>query len=339
MLFFRIKNSFRFYADFPTYYVTAKDFLSHKNIYIKTIAQPFNMPPFAMLGFIPLSIFFLENARIIFFIFSFICLLVTAKCFNVFTKINFALIIFILINTYSIDDSIFSGNISIYVNTLTILSFTIYFKSKHKEIIPGILLGLAIAIKMYPAIFVIMLLLIKKYKFAIYSCLSAFVFTLITFLIRPQMTFDFLHTLPNILNGKLVSPTGHGSSSLNSFFPSSYANMLKIIFISIVIFYSYKLFKKYNNKAIIYLIPLWTALQGLIQNVTWAHHISLILLIIFINPFKCKYVNYIYKIIVFYLVFCSAIPIFNYFWLKYFVLELFICLVLPILILKRQKYL
>jgi hypothetical protein len=223
--------------DFRAFYVAARSVLLNLDPYLNpvtqfpelyaainaedAIASGFIYPPLAALLFLPLGFLPYGTAKIVFsalILVSLIglCLLFAKKRNDGLSTPGEAFLFvtcsFPLLATFE------RGQIDLVIVLLTWLSFHLY--RSQKLIQSALLLGLAICIKIFPAIVIIYYLIKRKFRIAAYSIASTLIlFSLPLLYFRPSVYLHFFQFVMPSLLGKITSSETvitHGQRVVNN---------------------------------------------------------------------------------------------------------------------------
>lgn len=223
--------------DFRAFYVAARSVLLNLDPYLNpvtqfpelyaavnaedAIASGFIYPPLAALLFLPLGFFSYSTAKILFSALILISLITLCLLF-IRTRSDrrwtpgesflFITCSFPLLATFE------RGQIDIVLVLLTWLSFQLY--RSQKLIQSALLLGLAICIKIFPAIGIVYYLIKRQFKIAAYSIASTlFFFCLPLFYFKSSVYLHFFQFILPTFFGKISSSetiTTHGQRVVNN---------------------------------------------------------------------------------------------------------------------------
>lgn len=287
-------------TDFNVYTTAAQNALNGKNIYSENTPLSFLYPPSALLLFIPL----IYTGKFAFYIWTVFSLLLFSTSYYLISKVLLKtyplsvklLILFLFFQSFSLQQTIYLGQVNLVVLSAIITAFYFLHKGKglQHEVIAGALLAIATGIKIIP-IFLIIYLILKKHWFATLNLFTALAFinmTSILFLkIKMADLSSFLGTISNLslYSGQVNPRTAESlmNQSLNRFIISNspFENGAKIIqIILIVLFLTLSIntwltkAKSKNESAI--LINDWELFGFLIaysilffSTYTWEHHL------------------------------------------------------------------
>ena len=223
--------------DFRAFYVAARSVLLNLDPYLNpvtqfpelyaainaedAIASGFIYPPLAALLFLPLGFFSYGTAKIVFsalILVSLIglCLLFAKKRKDGLSTPGEAFLFvtcsFPLLATFE------RGQIDLVIVLLTWLSF--HFYRSQKLVQSALLLGLAICIKIFPAIVIIYYLIKRQFRVAAYAIASTLIlFSLPLLYFKPSVYFHFFQFVIPSLFGKITSSetvTTHGQRVVNN---------------------------------------------------------------------------------------------------------------------------
>ena len=150
--------------DFNTYYQSAKQLIAGQSIY--SIGFKHNQTPLTAILFIPLTYLSYENSATVWTvltIIAYICMgIIILRVQNI--KISFHwnfLLLGIALTWYPFLIHISMGQINILISLIIIMSWA--FLRRKQEFMGGFLLGLACALKIFPGIFILFLVLRKRW--------------------------------------------------------------------------------------------------------------------------------------------------------------------------------
>lgn len=220
-------------SDFQDYYTASQFFYEKKDLYnvqsIQTLQEEIKLedlfklenlkkleslkgnvgtyiyPPLFAFLLIPLGLLSYPTAATIFTILNFLCLLASLFLITKFIsfKNTFVILFFTLIINYRYLESHVSNNQVAFILILLIL-LSLYIKN---DLLAGILLSLAILIKLTPAIFLFYFLYKRQFKRVGYTLLFALIWTLVPSLYSHEYN---LHSLNNwyelVLDNALKNP-------------------------------------------------------------------------------------------------------------------------------------
>ena len=223
--------------DFRAFYVAARSVILNLDPYLNpvtqfpelytainaedAIASGFIYPPLAALLFLPLGLFPYGTSKIIFSALILISLI--GLCLLSAKKRNdglstpgeaflFATCSFPLLATFE------RGQIDLVIVLLTWISFHLY--RSQKLIQSALLLGLAICIKIFPAIVIVYYLIKRQFKIAAYSIVSTLIlFSLPLLYFKPSVYLHFFQFVIPSLFGKITSSEPvitHGQRVVNN---------------------------------------------------------------------------------------------------------------------------
>lgn len=185
-------------SDFYLYYTASERLLQGTSIYDHEYAQF----PFMTLVTAPLILLPYETSAVIWDILIIICYLVMGfvlyKEFKLHLPLEWLVVIAgIYLIWFPFLENISLGQISIPLSLLIVLAWSRL--RNNNELTGGIFLGLAALIKLYPGLFLLYLLLMRKFKAAAAMCITGMIGVIITFLVVGDANFIeyFTSTLPN----------------------------------------------------------------------------------------------------------------------------------------------
>ncbi|MBE9012280.1 DUF2029 domain-containing protein [Pseudanabaenaceae cyanobacterium LEGE 13415] len=234
--------------DFRPYYIAGKSILYGLDPYVNHVTQypefftPVNAGssptsgfiylPVTALLFVPFALFSYTTAKVIYS--SFILILLWLLLFELVRHSHFKIkgetLLFSIVS-FPVFAAFERGQIDIVVTYLTVLAFLLYQRHRQK-VIPGMLIGLAFCIKLFPAIAILYFLAKRQFKIVAYSILSI-VFLLIVpipILGTSIYTSYLKRMLPRIF-GEITSATPitvHGQTVINRVVQSVDSNGLRV---------------------------------------------------------------------------------------------------------------
>ena len=177
-------------TDFDTFYYAAKRVINHEPIYaqIKGLS-PYIYPPFFACLLIPLTIFNIEIASFIWYVLS-LFLFVFSMVFSVILIFGHTDIRKIWKSAPFLPKALFLTLVgAIFIDNISLLQSNIllffavtaglYYFKKRRPLLGGMLLGLAISIKLLPALFFVYFIVKREFKMAASIIIWAALFTLI----------------------------------------------------------------------------------------------------------------------------------------------------------------
>jgi hypothetical protein len=315
-------------SDFQDYYTASKLFYDKKDLYnldfIQSLKEEIKLedlfklenlkkleslkgnvgtyiyPPLFAFLLIPLGFLSYATAATIFTIFNFICLLISLFLITklISIKDTFTILFFTLLINYRYLESHISNNQVAFLLILLIL-ISIYSKN---DLLSGILLSLAILIKLTPAIFLFYFLYKRQFKRFGYTLLFSFIWAMLPSLYSHEYN---LHSLGNwydlVLNNAMKNPAFRswknnqsliatiakyfmvGADPLNqALFRMPFANLepktitYLFYFISGVLVspFIYKLKKGYSDEQ---LISILFILSVIFSGISWVHSFVVLL--------------------------------------------------------------
>jgi hypothetical protein len=314
------------FFDFNIQYSAAKEM--GQNIYGYFLdgktGLSYNMPPFSFFYYKFLALFSVETVHIISVIVSLISFFIICKSIKYLisnNKLTISPNFWVICFCFSLFCAFVQGflfqNISVVINCLTIVSFALFkkylikgqevnvmvkgggkLKSRLKQLLQnnniqiliiGLPLSLAIAIKLYPAVLLLVFLFVKKYKVFIFCALLSIFWTLFAFLIFPSDTFKYLSKLKNMQVSYLSVIT---NLSLSAHIHSKLLVIIILIILFIyILFISIKLYKYFGYDSIVIIVPLLFVFYAFANAISWPHHIMLIFLCVFLKIFAPRQKN------------------------------------------------
>ena len=209
--------------DSPSFYTAAKGIAKKINIYdwveFQTLADsifgksesiyPYLYSPVLAQLFIPLTL--LDYPDYFFFLFIFNVLLTFLSIFLIYkllelkeveTQLPLVFLFFILVGNIPLHVTIDYGQINMLVFNLILLSMALL--KSDKKFISSLLLCLAIFFKIYPALFLVLFLFEKKYRYILYSVINFIIILLLSIILFSQSHWHgFINmSLDNFISGE-----------------------------------------------------------------------------------------------------------------------------------------
>lgn len=185
--------------DFTCYLTATKAFWNGQNPYLAPNSFPFIYPLFFAFSLYPLAILPYWLANVLWFLLNLLALGVSVRiCLGWMRKIipwddpraAIAPVFFVIIAMFSVLQNHFlNGQVNLLVLLLCLLFFT--FQQENKPIASGVMLALAILIKLVPAIFLLYLVLRKQYRILAVTGLGILVGILLPYLVAGNTIFEF----------------------------------------------------------------------------------------------------------------------------------------------------
>ncbi|WPF65459.1 MULTISPECIES: glycosyltransferase 87 family protein [unclassified Corynebacterium] len=213
----------RYFLDFEVYRAGAQAFLHGESIYERDydmgiVTLPFTYPPFAALLFAPLAWLPSALGAVLLFAINTACLwwvmvLTLRWCAPQLHSLAWAACALpVMLVSEPVRETLFFGQINLIL--MAIVSTDIL--GKRLPIPRGVLVGLAAAIKLTPAVFGLYFLVKRDWKAAAWAVGSGLGFTVLAALISPHNSLVYwLHTLSN--TGRIGSPFYASNQSLQGF--------------------------------------------------------------------------------------------------------------------------
>lgn len=268
------------FVDFTVYFNAAVTALAHGNVYSieKTAVQaiPFNYPPTSLLFFLAFTFFPKTITACVFLLSSIASLLVTVWLLTgmLFTKTKrltaFLLFSSCFIQYFPTKFTLTLGQINVIIVLLLTAAF--YFFRKNKDILSGILLGIATLIKIFPCFLLLFFIKEKKWKIIV-----SFIFTVLL-----GLGLTLLFFTPTLVSSYFTSiggnlflrggETSYFDQSFNSFLlrlyvPSDVRLLLRFFVTGTSVFF----FLKTKNTLLSYFGLIFSVLLFL-PSFSWFHH-------------------------------------------------------------------
>lgn len=277
--FFLLFNSFL--PDFSVFYYSTRDLLDLNNPYINNhLFTQLNYPPLALLFLMPISLFEFSVSSKLWLVISILFFLVTLVILYKIKPIsfNFLTIIF-LASVISFPFKFTLGMGQINILAMFLIALLLFFVYKKNSLLGSISLSLSIAIKLFPLILFLPLLIQLKYKIVLLSVAFLILLFLLSILILGK---DInLYYFDSILLPLIYKPAGevYYNQSLSGFLSRiDFLNLytmqggrLVLSIVSIIVI----LKKKYD---LILSLCLFIVLILMINNFSWQHHLVLLLI-------------------------------------------------------------
>ncbi len=265
------------FVDLSVYINAAKTALVHGKVYEPHISQiPFNYPPTSLPFFLMLTFFPKTITAFVFLLSSLASLfiavwLLTGMLFTKTKKLTtFLLLSSCFIQYFPVKFTLTLGQINLVI--LLLLTASFYFFRKNRDVLPGILLGIATLIKIFPCFLILFFIKEKKWKTILSFVITILVGLGLTLLIfTPAIVTSYF----GVIGGNLFLQGGERAyfdQSLNSFllrlhFSSDIRLLLRLIFTTTSLF----LFLKSKNKSLSYFGLIFSVLLFL-SSFSWFHH-------------------------------------------------------------------
>ena len=142
------------YPDFSVYYYGSQAFYLGANPYIQATNSFSNFvyPPFVLLFFLPFLLLSYTSAGIVFLVFSFLSLFIGVYLFlqaiRRFTWSGYFMMLALCLLAFPVKFTFGMGQINLVVFFL--LSMTVFFLQKKRQVVAGVFLGLSLALKLFP---------------------------------------------------------------------------------------------------------------------------------------------------------------------------------------------
>lgn len=283
------------YFDFKYYYLAVLDFSNGINPYLVDYF-PFPYPPVALLFFYPFVEISLFIAGKIYFVLSFVSLILTIilllRAFNVPLRSLLSLFIFILFfNFFPTKFSLVMGQLNIFI--LLLLTLFIYWYKTNRKYLSGLALSLAISLKIFPFLIVPYLAVKKEWKILKALIIALLTIASIVYLLVPYSVIEafFTNTIPTLL--QTGGGMGYYDQSLSAFLarligPES-VHLARIIGAITIIFTLLVIWMKRSYKELdLLMIGVFIILNVLLNGFAWQHHFVWLLIPFFILFFYIK---------------------------------------------------
>ncbi|MDO5097895.1 MAG: glycosyltransferase 87 family protein [Corynebacterium sp.] len=199
-------GAFRYLVDLDVYRLGATEFLRSGDIYnqrylTQEAPLPFTYPPFAALVFSPLAYLPLPVGSIIFTAVTLICLVVSCAVALAWCAVPHPLVWALraaplVMLCEPVIATLMFGQINTVLLLLVLVDASGVLRKKLPWWPPGVLCGIAAAIKLTPAIFIVYFLLNAEWKAARNFVLSALIASALPALMYPQLVWQyFSHTI------------------------------------------------------------------------------------------------------------------------------------------------
>lgn len=274
-----------YYPDFSVHYYGPKAILEGKNPYVKGAGFfiPDVYPPFAQLFFMPFTVFSYPVAE---------------KTWTLISIISYSAAVYLL---FKISKIKFSSNLSLFLITLTnffyfplkftlgmgqinnfiflLFALSIYYIEKNKVKTGAFFLSLSLLLKFFPFLFIMYLLIKKRWRIVLFTAVFLFALSFISFIIIGQDTsFYFLvKVLPGLLGG---FKSDYYNQSLSGFFSRIILNTelrSLIIFAFSFIIFLISIYSWIKAKDNLLSVSLVVCVSLIINNFSWQHHFVLLL--------------------------------------------------------------
>ncbi|EKD85544.1 MAG: hypothetical protein ACD_37C00697G0003 [uncultured bacterium] len=285
--------TYDYYPDFSSYYYGSIAVFDGENPYLggEKYFTPFVYPPPVLLFFLPFTLLPYFIAEKMFAILSILCLLLSVVLiFKIFKLTPFSLLgLFLTIlvfNFFPVKFTLGMGQINNVV--LLMVTLFVYFHVKKRELMSGLFLAIAIALKLFPVLLIIYLIFSKRWKALLSVILTTIAITLVTFIfIDPKIISYFLTTaLPSLLASWKAD---YYNQSLSAFLIRELGNLelvniVRPVISAILITASLSfvwIFRR-NDKSGLLSISLLITLSLIVNTFSWQHHFVWLLIPLFI---------------------------------------------------------
>lgn len=272
--------------DFLVYRYAGEYVLNGQSLYPAPISGPelaaglpFTYPPFAGLVFTVLTIFPLWLTFYLWSFLSILCLVYSVHKFMP-AKLSRRLLVlviwlFLLSATTIAAQNMFWGQINVLLLALCLVDLLRSPDSRFGKIVPpGLLIGIAAAIKLTPALFLLYFLVSKQWRRLFGAALGFLAATALAALLLPRESWKFwVELLPNLDNR--VSLSGPAATSDNNslvgFFAAAgnYLPLLLVLFAIFALVFAAWLYRRAEIHAAILVIGISAAL---LSPASWIHH-------------------------------------------------------------------
>lgn len=295
------------YPDFTVYYYSAQNILHGMNPYI---AHPpakdiFLYPPFALFIFLPFSLCSISIAGKVFTVFSLVCLflsfLILYKIHNIqFLSKTGLLLMGLTFLSFPVRFTLGMGQINFLI--LVLIVYFLYYLQHKEKMKSSIFLGLTYAIKLFPFLLLVYLMIKKEWKVIFGTVMVLFITLLLSLgIVSPQVLLHYLLQLPSLSNSW---PTAYYNQAISGFIShigiSKGSEVIRLILSGILLLVSFfALFKKKkkqttNDLSIGYIVTL----SLLINPFSWQHHFAFLIIpfismVIYMQQHKKSMLQYI----------------------------------------------
>ena len=318
--------------DFPSfYYATQLAYKENKSPYNpqewKLVQQaysskdsdlfPFIYLPPSLLIFYPLSLLNYETARIVMLVLNHILTFLFLKLmlFKILaekpSELFSAFFVVYLFAFFPLAINVYYGQINLFILILVCLAW--YFTKQNRSPIEiAIPLTLAIALKLYPVLLLIPLVVCKNYKAVLWTMALLFILSIGSYLILPSEIWSdwYSFVLTSSFSSQVlgVNITNPANQSINGLLSRAFyghnvrfgpiltprpqvASMLpfvisgSVVFISTLISYLGK--KRQSQEMIDTQFSFWLLVMFMVAPISWNHHLTLILPSIFVLIKHC----------------------------------------------------
>lgn len=264
-----------FYPDFNVYYYATKDALHHINPYTKIYFTGFAYPPTVLPILIPFTLFPFSIAEKIWTTISLLCLFIslftifrTTSNLSLIEKLSISGLVFLF---FPVKFTLGMGQINLVV--LLFISLGIYFYLKRINL-SGVFFGLALLLKIFPVLFLVYFILLKKWRLLgiiLLTCLAGTGLTLLLF--GYQIFMQFInHNLSDIF---FSQKTDYYNQALSGFLGRSYLKntteyIFRVLITAILILITFFVLWVKKNKSLGFSLLL--ALSLITNTYSWQHH-------------------------------------------------------------------
>ncbi|WP_155874595.1 glycosyltransferase 87 family protein [Corynebacterium rouxii] len=283
---------FIYHYDFGVYYEGAKAFAEQKNLYtqgyqVHNISLPFTYPPFAALAFVPFTILPVRVAALLFDLGSVVALwwcsvLVTRAIAGQrpeWTRIDAYRLGLVVTAAAAVlepmRENIWFAQINVYLILLVLIDTL-----ARKTLLPrGVLVGIAAAIKLTPAVFGLYFLIKRDFKAAAWSIASGVGMSALAWGISPENSrsywLDVLHDSGRI--GELSWPSNQSLKGvLARLFGADTSAvpwaLLCVVTIALIAWIMHKLLAQETPQAAVVAVCINALVALLCSPVSWSHH-------------------------------------------------------------------
>lgn len=270
------------YPDFSVYYFGSKTYLVGNNPYLPSPESFSNYvyPPFVLLLFAPFLGLSVSFAAVIFILLSLTALFLGVyfclKSLNKFTWTSYTLILTFCFLAFPTKFTLGMGQVNLIIFLL--LSLALYFANKNRPVMAGGMLGLSLAIKLFPVLLIGYFLLKKQLKVIIAALgLLLFLYGLTFFVVGiPLHKIFFTSVLPGVGNAYQGE---YYNQALSGFFARLPLASVAGIFIKNIVAFAFALFsflaiyrmrKKRSLEALSFSFVITLGL--IINPFSWQHH-------------------------------------------------------------------
>jgi alpha-1,2-mannosyltransferase len=277
------------YPDFHTFYYGPQAVFQGSNPYLPADAfTEFLYPPFALMVFLPLSLFALPiAAKVWVFLSIFFLLFAIVICFKIFNKKVFSneslLLAAAVFSLFPVKFTLGMGQVNHLVLLLTVL--IIYLLNNRKDSLAGVIYGSLLSLKLYPLLLFLYLFVKKKWLFIIATAATIALLAGISVLVVPERTQQYFYStvLPSLATSW---KSDYYNQALSGVIIRSLSNPSQIYILQYVISFlmiatSFLVIRRYNTIPHGYAPHLEVSsvllLSLLINNFSWQHHFVLVI--------------------------------------------------------------